>query len=155
MDEPLTANRRQRCSVVLHGLVERNVLNLTRLRICPPEEVAMRTASRALLIVGFAALAIAHLSPAADQPGIPELSWMGRLAQERVAAIASGGISGGAGPSGSCVNEPDCESPAGPASTQSETSIAVDSSGQHIVIAFNDFRGFSTTTTSISGFMYS
>jgi hypothetical protein len=58
-----------------------------------------------------------------------------------------------------CVNEPECEDegpPAdGPVSTQSETSIAVDSTGQHIVIGFNDFRGFSSNPISVSGFMYS
>src|SRR5687767_163388 len=39
----------------------------------------------------------------------------------------------------------------GPAGTQSETSIAVDVTGQHVVVGFNDFRG----TNSISGFQYS
>src|SRR2546422_7198917 len=60
---------------------------------------------------------------------------------------------------GVCVSQPDCEDdgpPAdGPASTQSETSIAVDSTGQHVVIGINDFRGFSSNPISISGFMYS
>jgi hypothetical protein len=42
-----------------------------------------------------------------------------------------------------------------PAGTQSETSISIDRSGQHIVVGFNDFRGFETATTSLSGFMYS
>ena len=62
---------------------------------------------------------------------------------------------------GDCVNEPDCEGRGdgppddGPAQTQSETSIAVDSTGQHIVLGFNDFRGFSRNPISVSGFMYS
>jgi len=61
---------------------------------------------------------------------------------------------------GDCVNTPDCEGaddapPDGPASTQSETSIAVDSTGQHIVIGFNDFRGFASNPISVSGFKYS
>src|SRR5947199_9437282 len=45
---------------------------------------------------------------------------------------------------GVCMNEPDCgdEGPPadGPSATQAETSIAVDSTGQHLVIGFNDFR---------------
>src|SRR6185436_4954282 len=45
-----------------------------------------------------------------------------------------------------CVNKPDCEEDEpgeeNPARTQSEVSIAVDDTGQHVVIAFNDFRGF-------------
>jgi hypothetical protein len=43
--------------------------------------------------------------------------------------------------------------------TQSETAIAVDSTGMHVVIGFNDFRGFpqnpTLVPTSISGFAYS
>jgi uncharacterized repeat protein (TIGR01451 family) len=48
--------------------------------------------------------------------------------------------------------DPDQE---GPADTQSELSIAVDATGQHIVVAMNDFRGFSRNPASISGFSYS
>jgi hypothetical protein len=43
----------------------------------------------------------------------------------------------------------------GPAGGQAETSIAVDSSGMHIVIGFNDTRGFALNPLSVSGFMYS
>jgi hypothetical protein len=60
--------------------------------------------------------------------------------------------------SGNCFNEPECEDeglPEGPSSTQSETTIAVDRTGRHVVIGFNDFRGFSQNPISVSGFMYS
>jgi hypothetical protein len=79
------------------------------------------------------------------------VSSMGRLARVRVDAVNRGfGIQ-----SDGCVNEPDCgEAPLVRSSLQSETSIAVDSTGQHIVIGFNDFRGFGNTV-SVSGFMYS
>ena len=59
-----------------------------------------------------------------------------------------------------CVNEPDCggeeegdaeEAPGG----QAEVSIAVDASGQHIVIGYNDTRGFSENPISLSGVLYS
>lgn len=40
-------------------------------------------------------------------------------------------------------------------SGQSETSISVDSTGQHVVVGFNDFRGFSLSPVSVSGWMYS
>src|SRR5882672_3207540 len=43
----------------------------------------------------------------------------------------------------------------GPGSTQSEMSIAVDATGQHIVVGFNDFRGFSLSPLSISGYAHS
>jgi hypothetical protein len=42
----------------------------------------------------------------------------------------------------------------GPGSTQSEMSIAVDSTGTHVVVGFNDFRGFSNPQ-SVSGYAYS
>ncbi|HEY1416947.1 MAG TPA: sialidase family protein, partial [Myxococcaceae bacterium] len=58
--------------------------------------------------------------------------------------------------------EPDCSRDSAcldegelPAGTQSETSIAIDDSGRHVVIGFNDFRGFNTPQLSVSGFMYS
>ncbi|MEP6865932.1 MAG: exo-alpha-sialidase [Deltaproteobacteria bacterium] len=38
---------------------------------------------------------------------------------------------------------------------QAETTLAVDDSGQHIVIGFNDTRGFAKNPISVSGFMYS
>jgi hypothetical protein len=61
---------------------------------------------------------------------------------------------------GRCVNEPDCpgeeegdaeEAPGG----QAEVSIAVDAGGQHIVIGYNDTRGFSENPISLSGVLYS
>ena len=57
-----------------------------------------------------------------------------------------------------CVNtSDDCEDgfTEGAAGGQAETSIAVDSTGKHIVVGFNDTRGFSLNPLSVSGVMYS
>jgi len=57
-----------------------------------------------------------------------------------------------------CINSPDdCEDgfSEGPAGGQAETSIAIDRTGQHIVVGFNDTRGFNLNPISVSGFMYS
>lgn len=57
-----------------------------------------------------------------------------------------------------CVNEPRCPAggrDGGVAGGQAEISIAVDSTGQHVVIGFNDTRGFALNPLSVSGFMYS
>src|SRR2546422_3264238 len=79
------------------------------------------------------------------------LSATGKLAKRQVDA-ANHGLGA---QSGGCVNEPDCPAATLTASNlQSETSIAMDSTGQHVVVAFNDFRGFGTTV-SVSGFAYS
>lgn len=43
----------------------------------------------------------------------------------------------------------------GPGATQSEMAIAIDSTGQHVVVGFNDFRGFNVNPVSISGYAYS
>jgi hypothetical protein len=60
----------------------------------------------------------------------------------------------------SCLNKPECgeegeeeeeEIPGG----QAELSIAVDETGQHIVIGFNDTRGFDLNPISVSGYLYS
>jgi uncharacterized repeat protein (TIGR01451 family) len=61
--------------------------------------------------------------------------------------LRSGGDDDGGG-----WTDPDQQGPAG---TQSELSIAVDSTGQHVVIAMNDFRGFAASPLSVSGFAYS
>lgn len=42
-----------------------------------------------------------------------------------------------------------------PNAAQAELSIAMDASGSHIVIGFNDFRGFNLNPLSVSGFAYS
>ena len=94
------------------------------------------------------------------------MSAMGRSAAHKVAVVNA--LDGGAASTekdfeqaGDCVNTPGCEGADdtppddGPAETQSETSIAVDSTGQHIVIGFNDFRGFALNPVSVSGFKYS
>jgi hypothetical protein len=100
-----------------------------------------------LLIVAAAVASAQKSSNVLDD----RLSSTGRLAKQRVDAI-NNGLRTDTKP---CVNEPDCDDEALSLSQlQAETSIAVDSTGQHIVIGFNDFRGFSTTT-SVSGFMYS
>ena len=43
----------------------------------------------------------------------------------------------------------------GPASTQAETTIAIDPTGVHVVVGFNDFRGFNLNPLSLSGYAYS
>jgi hypothetical protein len=43
----------------------------------------------------------------------------------------------------------------GDAGFQSETSVAVDTTGQHVVIGFNDLRGTGLVPPSVSGFAYS
>ncbi len=47
------------------------------------------------------------------------------------------------------------DDPGDPAGGQAESSIAVDTTGRHIVIGFNDVSGFRQNPISISGFMYS
>jgi hypothetical protein len=105
----------------------------------------------------LALLAAAAIASAANSSGTPEdrLSSMGRLAKQQIEAVTKGfGVQ-----SSPCFNQPDCDDAQfGPALTQSETAIAVDSSGQHIVIGFNDFRGLIVPPSqpiSLSGFMYS
>jgi hypothetical protein len=91
------------------------------------------------------------------------MSGMGHAAARARAAVENGlpGVGKSFDQTGLCVNQPDCPGaddappPDGPASTQSETAIAIDSTGQHVVVGFNDFRGFNNNPISVSGFMYS
>lgn len=86
------------------------------------------------------------------------MSSMGRIAARARASLQAQGLAARqiAAPARECVNEAECESEGeGPAGGQAETSIAVDATGQHVVVGFNDTRGFSTNPISVSGFMYS
>jgi hypothetical protein len=106
-----------------------------------------------------AALGIVLLSQASGICGdknSDRLSSAGGIARERIAALRKV-VTLFANP---CLNQPDCEEgPVVASNLQAETSIAVDGTGQHIVIGFNDFRGFlanpATQPVSISGFFYS
>src|SRR5262245_53476405 len=94
------------------------------------------------------------------------MSPMGRLAQ-RVAKARTKRVNLGNGtdfrvsaadPDHCLVGDEDCSEEGfqdGPNSTQSEMSLAIDPSGLHIVVAFNDFRGLNRNPLSISGFAYS
>jgi hypothetical protein len=115
----------------------------------------------ALLLLAAAALP----AVAADRPGRPSedrMSAMGRIAARARAAIEAthGKARLGRRLDANCDNEPDCEGEDefdadNVAGGQAELSIAVDSTGQHVVIGYNDTRGFALNPTSVSGVMYS
>ncbi|HEX9102011.1 MAG TPA: sialidase family protein, partial [Polyangia bacterium] len=99
------------------------------------------------------------------KPHEDRMSPMGRLALQharKLAAQTSATLfSFGAG---SCGVAADCgddtpwvdpDAATALASGQAETSIAVDASGQHVVIGFNDFRGFAASPLSVSGVLFS
>jgi len=76
-----------------------------------------------------------------------------RQAEARALALMNGPAPAGAVDGGGGDDEGnDLDNPAG---GQAETSIAVDSTGQHVVIGFNDTRGFGLNPVSVSGFTYS
>lgn len=109
-----------------------------------------------LLAASFAAAQGSSHKSSIDDPMSP----MGRVASKVRKQLRKAGLAGVNTRSAidSCVNTPDdCEDgfSEGPAGGQAETSIAVDSTGQHIVVGFNDTRGFSLNPISVSGFMYS
>ena len=93
------------------------------------------------------------------QVNAARMSPTARLAQ----SLTNGPCRTESGTINDCEHSPDCE-PRAPSTlggefsgtaTRAETSIAVDRSGQHIVIGYNDVRGFTATTVSVSGFSYS
>ena len=121
-------------------------------------------------IIAVAALSVGLLGQSGGQapgPGYfkdPRMSAMGAVAAEAVHRVAArlSATDRHVDPDreaepGDCHNDPHCgrgftDDPAG---TQAELSIAVDSTGRHVVVGFNDFRGFSSNPISVSGFMYS
>lgn len=106
---------------------------------------------------GRAAALPGSLRKAAPRRG---MSAAGQLAARAIAqrSAAAGLIA----PGTECLNTPDCEDEdtgftleESPSGTRAEVALAVDATGQHVVIGFNDSRGFRATPTAVSGFMYS
>ena len=128
-----------------------------------PKKPLLRGAALLWLIVLLVVPAAGWAAKGAAKSREDRMSAMGHLAARAVAAIhASGGMRSIVALSGEgCDNEPDCEGeddnndPDGPAGGQAETTIAVDSTGQHIVVGFNDTRGFALNPVSVSGYAYS
>jgi len=127
--------------------------------------MTLRRPRLAVLLPSLLLLAAALPAAAAGRPGKPSedrMSSMGRLAARAKAAIEAthGGARLGLRTGETCGNEPDCgddntgigDSISG---GQAEVSIAVDSTGQHVVVGYNDTRGFALNPTSVSGVMYS
>jgi hypothetical protein len=123
--------------------------------------------SRTGFLIAFALLIAATANAAGVQPADDKMSSMGKRAAAAVARVNA--HAGAPVPTvrtqvsddeDDCLNEPECgeegeeeeeEIPGG----QAELSIAVDESGQHIVIGFNDTRGFDLNPISVSGYLYS
>ncbi len=88
------------------------------------------------------------------------MSAMGQLAQ-RVAHALAGMPNGGVGTNFHALVERNPVQPgqdgldSGPAGGQAELAIAVDATGQHIVVGYNDTRGFYVSPRSVSGYAYS
>jgi hypothetical protein len=94
-------------------------------------------------LIVLAALGVIYSQETSEKPTEKPMSAMGQLAR----ALAKGTVSS------ETLEALTTRIPA--AQTQSETAIAVDSTGMHIVVGFNDFRGFTAGPVSISGFAYS
>jgi len=120
-----------------------------------------------LLLIGLPAGAWAKQPPtikSAKNAQGDRMSAMGHMALRARAVIEAtqGRLVAKGAADDNCINKADCEGEEGegegadgPAGGQAEVSIAVDSSGQHVVIGFNDTRGFALNPASVSGYMYS
>ncbi|HYP06440.1 MAG TPA: hypothetical protein VER03_09380 [Bryobacteraceae bacterium] len=123
----------------------------------------MRRYVLALTIAGLAVSNHIYGQNVKDTDRYSGLSGMGSMARRAIAAVNAARAGAGARTTKPVPGTGDCAdgnfrcTPIGPIpnGTQSEVSIAVDSTGQNIVIGFNDFRGFSRDPVSLSGYMYS
>ena len=108
---------------------------------------------RAIVLIAVCAVSMSTAGSAKREKLIddePRLSTMGVLAERARAAISDLGDAQFETCAAAVCSE---ETPV--ANTQSEMAIAVDATGQHVVVGFNDFRGFALPTVSLSGFMWS
>ncbi len=122
--------------------------------------------TRLLVLPVFCAVALSSLSTATNAADVNQnqnkrdrlMSGAGHLAQKKIMQSRKAVAFAAAAKPGNCVNQPDCDDEDAivrHSSTQSETTIAVDSSGKHVVLGFNDFTGFNKNPISTSGFSYS
>ena len=111
-----------------------------------------------LILSAWAGAAVTVQAKPPQQSAEDQMSTMGRLAH-RLAATPSAGL-----PIASALHARGATAGTGDdgpgavgefAGGQAETAIAVDETGQHIVIGFNDGRGFDLNPISGSGFAYS
>jgi len=133
-----------------------------------PAKLGFLACSALLLMLGNAATAATQATGKASST--EKMSAMGQRAAAMVAklrntqgaptaartAVSANALKTG----GSCVNGAQCgseedESEEKAPGGQAELSIAVDETGQHVVIGFNDTRGFSRNPISVSGYLYS
>lgn len=86
-----------------------------------------------------------------------KMSPMGRLAHQkaRIKAAQAHGHLPTAKISGDTIPNGDDGDNDGPSGGQAEVSLAVDPTGQHIVVGYNDTRGFFISPLSVSGIAYS
>jgi len=98
-----------------------------------------------------------------EKPKARPLRGFSPAGQLAARAVARANFAAGlAAPGTGCLNTPECEDEdtgftleESPAGTRAEVALAVDATGEHVVVGFNDSRGFSATPPSVSGFMYS
>ena len=117
-------------------------------------DLMLRTAFRSALVLGVWLVCFRSSANAAHNArGLgdtyEQMSGMGRLAHHEALCRRNHTPPRQIIPNGDDGDED------GPAGGQAEVSIAVDPSGQHIVVGFNDTRGFSLNPYSVSGFAYS
>ncbi len=118
---------------------------------CSEEQPAATGASRNIQVPVVAGKA------AGLTTGDPGMSAMGRrAAHERRQLLGQKSDDTCENGAEECQGDEGFQDPDGPnGGNQAETSIAIDDTGTHVVIGFNDFRGFNLNPTSVSGFMYS
>jgi hypothetical protein len=108
---------------------------------------------RPVVLIAVCALLMSTAGSAKKDKDVDDrarLSTMGALAERARAAISDLGDTQFEPCAAATCTE---ETPV--ANTQSEMAIAIDATGQHVVVGFNDFRGFALNPVSASGFMWS
>lgn len=120
-----------------------------------------RNLAMAALCVAFSALG-SGVARAQDDSAVDDrMSDMGAMAQKAMQSLSTqqtstNGFTTNSGGVGIIAPaSPQDDDVAHGSGGQAETSVACDSTGQHIVVGFNDTRGFALNPTRVSGFMYS
>ncbi len=119
-----------------------------------------RSATAAIAVTALSLLAAPSHANRTDKLKLDRMSAMGRFAHAQVTKLHANKVKANAQYNPNKIVNSIGDDDGGYddnnlGATNSETSIAVDSSGQHVVVGFNDFRGVFNPVLSVSGYMYS
>jgi len=123
--------------------------------VLSPQTASAQKTTHASRMSGMGQLAQRQMLKLAQQLGTAPATHQARVGTDNESTGALGDEDAGADGTTEDLHTPQDDDVNEVTGGQAETSMSVDSTGQHVIVGFNDTRGFSLNPLSVSGFMYS